>query len=465
MNYRKLFTAMAVAASVAVTAVAANTPRYVFYFIGDGMGMGPILTAETYNRTVLNNDKPLLMMQFPTVSWCMTYSASSPITDSAAAGTALSTGTKTRNAMLGMGPDTTAVTSVARILKDEGFGVGVVTSVAPDDATPGAFYAHVPNRSMYYEIGKQAATCGYDFLAGAGLRGEKDKDGNPTDLLKLMSDNHVQIVRGPSEISKINSDKVFLLNSPGTYEWNIGYTIDSTQNVLNLPLITETCLNHLLKKSPERFFMMVEGGNIDHALHANDGGAAVKEILNFNEALQLAYDFYLAHPDETLIIVTADHDTGGMALGNTTLKYAANLKYFDYQRVSKEAFSDYCKAILKSRRVYTWDDMKEYLTDNLGFYTHLPVTEAQEAKLKEMFDATFELRNTEDQKTLYANFNSFAVEVFRLLNDAAGVGFTTFSHAGNVVPLFAVGVGSERFTSFNNNSDIPGKILDLVHGK
>jgi alkaline phosphatase len=280
-----------------------------------------------------------------------------------------------------------------------------------------------------------------------------------------MADNHVQIVRGPSEISKINSDKVFLLNSPGTYEWNIGYTIDSTQNVLNLPLITETCLNHLLKKSPERFFMMVEGGNIDHALHANDGGAAVKEILNFNEALQLAYDFYLAHPDETLIIVTADHDTGGMALGNTTLKYAANLKYFDYQRVSKEAFSDYCKAILKSRRVYTWDDMKEYLTDNLGFYTHLPVTEAQEAKLKEMFDATFELRNTEDQKTLYANFNSFAVEVFRLLNDAAGVGFTTFSHAGNVVPLFAVGVGSERFTSFNNNSDIPGKILDLVHGK
>jgi alkaline phosphatase len=395
----------------------------------------------------------------------MTYSASSPITDSAAAGTALSTGTKTRNAMLGMAPDTTDVTSIARILKDKGYGVGVATSVAPDDATPGAFYAHVPNRSMYYEIGCQAATSGYDFLCGAGLRGVKDKAGKDTDLLKRMADNKVQIVRGPAEIKDIKSDKVFLLNTVGTPDYNIGYTIDSLDNVLTLPLITETCLKHLQKVSPDRFFMMIEGGNIDHALHANDGGAAIKEIINFNEALQIAYDFYLEHPDETLIVVTADHDTGGMALGNTTLKYAANLQYFDYQKVSKEAFSEYCKGLLKSRSVFTWADMKEYLTDKLGFFTHVPVTEAQETALREKFDATFELRNTDDQKTLYANFNAFAVDVFRLLNDAAGVGFTTMSHAGNAVPLFAVGVGSEQFTSFNNNCEIPRRILNLVEGK
>jgi alkaline phosphatase len=463
MKIRNLIAALALAATVSATAL--EQPRYVFYFIGDGMGMGPIVTAETYNRMILKNDKPLTMMQFPTVAWCMTYSASSPITDSAAAGTALSTGTKTRNAMLGMAPDTTDVTSIARILKDKGYGVGVATSVAPDDATPGAFYAHVPNRSMYYEIGCQAATSGYDFLCGAGLRGVKDKAGKDTDLLKRMADNKVQIVRGPAEIKDIKSDKVFLLNTVGTPDYNIGYTIDSLDNVLTLPLITETCLKHLQKVSPDRFFMMIEGGNIDHALHANDGGAAIKEIINFNEALQIAYDFYLEHPDETLIVVTADHDTGGMALGNTTLKYAANLQYFDYQKVSKEAFSEYCKGLLKSRSVFTWADMKEYLTDKLGFFTHVPVTEAQETALREKFDATFELRNTDDQKTLYANFNAFAVDVFRLLNDAAGVGFTTMSHAGNAVPLFAVGVGSEQFTSFNNNCEIPRRILNLVEGK
>jgi alkaline phosphatase len=318
---------------------------------------------------------------------------------------------------------------------------------------------------MYYEIGCQAAESGYDFLCGAGLRGEKDKAGNDTDLLKRMADNKVQIVRGPAEIKNINSDKVFLLNTAGTPNYNIGYTIDSLKDVLTLPLITETCLKHLQKVSPDRFFMMIEGGNIDHALHANDGGAAIKEIINFNEAIKIAYDFYLEHPDETLIVITADHDTGGMALGNTTLKYAANLQYFDYQKVSKEAFSEWCKGLLKSRCIFTWDDMKQYLTENLGFFTHVPVTEAQEKALREKYEATFELRNTDDQKTLYANFNAFAVDVFRLLNDAAGVGFTTMSHAGNAVPLFAVGVGSEQFTSFNNNCEIPRRILNLVEGK
>lgn len=451
-----------VSAIMATTAIcaSANEAKYIFYFIGDGMGMGPVMSAETYNREVLGNDKPLLMMQFPTVSWCMTYSASSPVTDSAAAGTALSTGTKTKNSMLGMAPDTTAVTSIAKILKDDGFGIGVVTSVAPDDATPGAFYAHVPNRSMYYEIGVQAAESDYDFIAGAGLRGVTDKDGNPTDLLDIMAKNDVQVVYGPNEIGKIDSRKVMLLNPEGTHNWNVGYTIDSIPGVLTLPVITQTCLDHLMKNSPDRFFMMVEGGNIDHALHGNDGGAAVIEILNFNEVLGIAYDFYLQHPDETLIVVTADHDTGGMAMGNPYVKYNAHLDMFKHQRISKEEFSDYCKSIARNRRIYRWEDMKEYLTDKLGFFSYITVSRDQEAKLKDLFEAAIVMRNSEDQKTLYANFNSFAVEVFSLLNNAAGIGFTTTSHTGNPVPVFAAGAGAEKFRHLNNNNVLPKLILE-----
>lgn len=461
MKLRNLL--LSVAMSIGMMASATIQPKYIFYFIGDGMGMGPVMAAETYNRMVLRNDQPLLMMQFPTVSWCITYSASSPVTDSAAAGTALATGYKTKNGMLGMNTDTVAVSSIARILKDEeGYGVGIITSVAPDDATPGAFYAHVPNRSMYYEIGCQAASSGYEFLAGAGLRGEKDKKGNPTDLLEVMKDNGVEIVRGADGLKGATSQKIFLLNNPGTSASNIGYTIDSIPGVLNLPLITRACLDHLEKTTPEAFFMMVEGGNIDHALHGNDGGAAIKEILNFNEALGVAYEFYLAHPDETLIIVTADHDTGGMALGNKFLKYNAQLQYIDYQKVSKEEFSNYCKALLKSRRIYKWEDMKEYLQDKMGFWVNVPITDKQENNLKEKFDATFEMRNSEDQETLYANFNSFAVEVFNVMNDVAGVGFTTTSHSGNPVPVFAVGIGSERFRHLNNNCELPKIILDIL---
>ncbi len=443
--------------SAATLAATAQDAKYVFYFIGDGMGMGPVMAAETYNREVLKNDQPLQMMQFPTVSWCMTYSANSRITDSAAAGTALSTGVKTKNGMLGMSPDTVAVESIAKKFHDKGYGVGIVTSVSPFDATPGAFYAHVPNRGMHYEIGCQAAESGYEFLAGAGSYNADGKNVN-----EVMAQYDVQVIYGPDEIEKINSERVFLINPEGTPNWNIGYTIDSIASHLTLPVIAETCLTHLEKNAPEGFFMMVEGGNIDHALHANDGGTAIVEILNFNDALKLAYNFYLKHPDETLIVVTADHDTGGMAMVYPKVKNMPHLGSFSYQRVSKEAFSDYCKGLAKDRRVYQWDDMKEYLIENFGLFDHIPVSEAQEAKLKEMFEAAIVMRNSEDQKTLYANFNSFAVEVFRLVNEAAGVGFTTLSHSGNPVPVFAVGAGSEKFKSLNNNSNLPGLILQAA---
>ena len=125
------------------------------------MGMGHVNATETYNRDVLGNGSPILMMQFPVATQVRTYSFDRSITDSAAAGTALSTGYKTTNGMLGMRPDSTEVCSIARELKNMGYGVGVVTSVAPDDATPGAFYAHVPSRKMYYEIGTQMAESGY----------------------------------------------------------------------------------------------------------------------------------------------------------------------------------------------------------------------------------------------------------------------------------------------------------------
>ena len=206
-----------------------------------------------------------------------------------------------------------AVTSVAAQLKDMGYGVGIITSVALDDATPGAFYAHVANRKMRYEIDIAAAKSGYDFMAGAGLGGLTDKDGNPTDAEAVIKENGFQLVRGIDGISKINSEKVMLLADEGRPNYNIGYTVDSVPGILTLPIITQACLDHLTAFNPDRFFMMVEGGNIDHALHANDAGAAIKEILNFDQALAIAYNFYLKHPDETLILVTADHDTGGMS--------------------------------------------------------------------------------------------------------------------------------------------------------
>ena len=448
-----------VCAGVSLTSYADNAPKYVFYFIGDGMGMQPVMTAQAYNRDILKNEKPLLMMQFPIGSWAMTYSASSPITDSAAAGTALATGNKTKNGMVGMNPDTVPVFSVAKELKDRGYGVGIITSVAADDATPGAYYAHVASRRMHYDIDVYAAQSGYDFIGGAGLMGMTDSEGNPTDIPVILKENGVQIVRGPKGIEEINSGRIVLINEEGLPDGNIGYTIDSIPGALTLPLITEACLSHLEKQSPDKFFMMVEGGNIDHALHDNDAGTAIIEILNFNDALKIAYDFYLAHPDETLILVTADHDTGGMS------HVRNGLGVYQYVKTSKEAFNDYCMGILRSRMIYKWEDMKQYLTENFGFYDHIKISEETEEALKTKFDETFEQRNSADQKTLYATFNAFSVAVFDIINNAAGTIFTTTGHSGNPVPVFAVGVGSEKFKGVNNNSDLPCIIREIMQIK
>ena len=434
----------------------AQQPKYIFVFIGDGMGVAPVQAAEAYNREVLADGTSLTMLQFPVASMCQTYSASDPITDSAAAGTAIATGSKTRNGMLGMDADTVAVASIAAQLHQMGYGVGICTSVSADDATPGAFYAHVPHRKQYAQIDLDAARSGYEFIAGAGMHSLTDE------TLALMHHNGMEVYYGPEAIPTINARSAVLLNPQGTPDWNIGYLIDGHEGRLTLPQITETCLNHLLSVSPDRFFMMVEGGSIDHALHANDGGTAISEIRNFDSAINIAYKFYLEHPTETLIVVTADHDTGGMARCHSSIKLSCPLSVFDHQHASKEEFSDRCKAMLVDRRIYTWDDMKQILTDTFGLFNAIPVSAEAEQTLQDMFTATFEQRNTADQETLYANFNAFAVEVFRLINDAAGLRFTTTSHSGNPVPVFAVGVGAWRFAQFNNNIDLPNHIRQIV---
>ncbi len=459
--FKKLL--VAAAFGLAVFAGKAEAPRYVFYYIGDGMGMGPVMAAQNYYRMVLGAEEPLTMMQLPVLGWCQTWSASSTTTDSAAAGTAIATGSKTRNGMLGMDADTTAVTSIATRLHEQGWGVGLVTSVAADDATPGAYYAHVANRGMNRDIDLQFAESGFEFLGGAGLYGLNGD--HHDEIVEAFEREGVQLLCGSDRVAEMDSRRVCVLNTERGNVWNLGYTIDSIRDNITLQQLTSLCLGQLEKYTPERFFMMVEGGNIDHALHANDGGAAVMEIINFDKALAIAYEFYKQHPDETLIVVTADHDTGGLAMGNNKVKYSSRFDYLQHQRKSKEAFSEECKAMLRDRRVYTWDDMRAKLEADFGLFTAIPVSEAEEQKLKEMFADTFEKRNSEDQKTLYASFDAFSVAVLGLVNEKAGYGFTSNSHTGNVVPLFAVGVGADRFKGLNNNDMITPTVLDILAGK
>lgn len=462
MKLHRIFSAALMAAAITATAWA-KAPNYIFFFIGDGMGIAQVTNAQLYNARVLGNSTPLLSTTFPVASMATTHSASSDVTDSAAAGTALSTGHKTVNGMLGVTPDSVAVTSVAKKLFDAGYGVGIVTSVAIDDATPGAFYAHVPSRSQYYDIGRQLAECGYQFAAGASLRGAFDKQGNPTDLMKYFDEANVSVSYGLDSIDTTAQRLLVLSPFHKEKQNEIGFTIDSIAGALTLPALTRAGLDQLKRTSPDRFFMMVEGGNIDHAGHGNDGGTILREVINFNQALQEAYDFYLAHPDETLIVVTADHETGGMSVGCRETGYSVRLENAAGQKISKEEFSNLCRAMLRSRRIYTWDDMQEILRDELGFGVNLKLTPEETERLHTMFDEVFEKRASGlDQKTLYATFDGFTNEVFNILNAKSGMGWTTGGHSGMPVPVYAVGIDSQLFSPLNDNTDIPAKILSIA---
>ena len=451
---RKIFLTMVLSA---VCVVAGATPKYVFMFIGDGMGMGHVMAADTYHRRVLGNEGNILMMQFPVASAATTYSYSSPVTDSAAAGTALAAGVKTNNYTVGVNPDSVAVTSIATELKAQGYGVGIVTSVAYDDATPAAFYAHQVDRKMYAEINRDGARSNFDFIAGAyTLMARKD-----TAACQAIFDdyraNGYAVAHSLKELSSMKpAEKVLLTAGSAKAYSNIGYTIDSIPAATHLEDLTEACLHHLERVSPDKFFMMVEAGNIDHAAHGNDGAGVVKEVLNFQNSIRLAYEFYLKHPEETLIVVTADHDTGGMTVGVAN-GGRPTMENIDWQRSSKEKFSDYCV----SHNGLSWNEMKQVLSDKLGFWNRIQLTEKEEAGLKNTFEAMATDKG-QSQKTLYKEFDGFAAVVFDLLNRKNGIGFTTINHTGNMVPVYAVGEGCEAFSDLNNNIEIPQKIRELM---
>ncbi len=463
MNIKRLLFGALLASSFSAMAAGGDAPRYVFYFIGDGMGMGPVMTAQAYNRDILRNDKPLTMMQFPVVSWCMTYSASHSITDSAAAGTALSTGHKTRNGMLGMDADTIPVRSIASRLHDDGWGVGLVTTVSPDDATPGAFYAHVPARRQTYDIGRQAAESGYEFLSGSTWRGAVDRKGNPTDLMDyLRSYPGIDVVHDIASARATDSTRVFLTMLNPFNDSNVGFTIDSLPGALTLPGMTAACIDHLSRVSPDRFFIMVEGGNIDHVGHGNDAASVIREVLNFDQTLGLALDFYRSHPDETVIIVTADHETGGLSIGNRTTGYNSYPGLLTSQRMSKDRYSRELSRLMGNGEPLSWDGFRAFTTLNTGLWDAVSVTDEQEASLRRLYDATL-AGSTDDQKTLYATFSALTAEVFKILNDNAGFGWTTTGHSGNPVPVYAIGRGMEGVTTLRDNTDVAPFLLRLVY--
>ena len=438
--------------------------KYIFYFIGDGMGSNQVLSAEMYRSAI--QGEPLgrvqtLMTTFPYSGHASTYSKSNGITDSAAAGTCLATGSKTNNGTLGLDADGNRLTTIAEDLKTQGWGIGIMTTVAIDHATPGAFYAHVKERNDYYKIGKQLCTSGFDFFGGAGFHHPQGKhDNKSTNLYRLAQDSGYTIVRSFAEArqflnpkSKILNPKLIMVQPCDTgmnHGSNLPYAIDRKDGDLTLTQIVSTAIPFLDARH-ERFFMMVEGGMIDYACHADDAATSIGETWDMNEAMQVAYDFYLAHPDETLILVTADHETGGLALGNSD--YTLHLDILQNQKCSSWVLSDRFTKLFKETSKTRWEDVKRLYRENLGFWDSVEISCDEEKELKALYKAACAGKG-KDAKNMYKTINSLGEAGVALLNKKAHVGWTTRAHSAHAVPIFAIGPNAELFSGWHDNSDI-----------
>jgi alkaline phosphatase len=315
---------------------AAKKPKYIFYFIGDGMGLSPVLVAETYNQTVLGNkENPLLMLQFPVASVATSYSASHTITDSAAGGTALATGTRTNNGYVGADPDGNQLTSVLRKAQTLGKKTAIVVNTTLTEATPGAFYGGVTSRKMVYDIAKQFTESGVDLAIGGGLDhfiGRPDS----LDLTATLIEKGYDVYLNWETVLKTDSDKfVGILplydlhrreENNGTASAAEGQEVclaaqlaamneDANATHLSEPTVylekaTAKALEVLSRNNKDGFFLMIESAIIDGYGHNNDSDGMIVEMKEFNCTLRQMIAYVNEHP-ETLLVVTADHETGG----------------------------------------------------------------------------------------------------------------------------------------------------------
>ena len=448
----------------------AQQAKYVFYFIGDGMGVNQVQATELFQAELQNKIGivPLKFAQFPYITMATTYSATNGVTDSAASGTALATGNKTKNGTLGLLKDwKTEVNSVAVWAKEAGHRVGIATSVSVDHATPAAFYAHVPKRKMYHQIGKQLYEANFDFYAGSDFRKPVDKDDpNSANLYNLAKENGYTIARGYEDyVAKSKTaDKLILFQSEEASKKSrssIPYAIDRTDKDLTLEQITTSAIDFMSKDLSKGFFLMIEGGKIDWACHSNDAATAIREVQDFDNAIKIAYNFYMQHPDETLIVITADHETGGMVLG--TGAYKLNLQALQYQKVSEEGFTDILQSLRKKHNnKVSWEMVKAQLKANFGFWGPLEVSEKQEAYLKKVYTESFKNEDVDMTKSEYADNEPVASAAKEVISEIALIGWTSGGHSAGYVPVCAVGAGAHLFQGRLDNALLPIRIAEAA---
>lgn len=493
--------------SVAVAQPAA--PRYVILMIGDGMGWPQVQLAESYLGAQAQTFRaPLRMTTLPVAGLVRTHSATAHVTDSGAAGTALACGIKTANGYIGMDTNYIKYASLAALAQRHGRKVGLVTTDSIVGATPSVFYAHRPDRWSTYPIGVDLFRSGIDVCVGAG--GFEDPLGLaiPTNTFCALTNELADLVvpgNPATNATGITWRDLYSLTSIYGYTWintpetwhalsltqgkviavlDIPYGIAVRTGALTLAEVTRKTIT--LLDNPSGFFLMVEGARIDKMGHVNDAAANLGETLAFDDAVAAAYDFYTNHPNETLLIVTADHETGGMTIGHGANHFAWLGRQHGRASDFQKAFDAYrATHTLRSRPGRWWaaltggedagkaralfDDIKPLLREYFGFGAakeDVALSSLEWRQLEHAFEDSMGGRqlypDDESFRAMYGGQDPLTITATRILAAHAGVRWTTFDHSAADVPIFAAGVGSAWFNGLHDNTDIPRYIMRVM---
>ena len=486
-------TAAPAAAAASTTGTAVTAPKYVFLFIGDGMSYPQIqstadylgaLTDEDYwqaqpslddnQGAILDGPSYLNFMNFEAAGSAVTYDSNSFAPDSASTATSIATGYKTYSGSINVDETSTVKyeTIAEKLHEQKGYSVGVITSVNLNHATPAAFYAHQASRSSYYEIGLEMIASDFEYFAGGGLLSPTGSEGDQEDLYALAAEAGYTVTRTQADAEKVGADteKAILIDEDLADSDAMAYEIDRTEDMWSLADYVSKGIE-VLSDDEDGFFMMCEGGKIDWACHANDAGSTIHDTVALADAVQVAIDFAAEHPEETLILVTGDHETGGLTIGFAGTDYDTYLDLLESQKISYAKFdSDYVAKYKENKT--SFEDVMKDVTELFGLKTQgeegdkLVLTEYELEQLRAAYEksvnGTAASQYEQEEYVLYGTYEPLSVTITHIINNKSGVSFTSYSHTGLPVAVLAHGVNAEVFNGYYDNTEIYDKLADML---
>ncbi len=413
--------------------------KNIILMIGDGMGPSHVHTTWLYATRQLGKKFAMTeLMNEGRVSYVRNDTQESTVTESAEAATQIATGSKAFARTISTGKDGKSLKTILEWAREAGKAAGLVTTSGITDATPAAFAAHVDNRWKEEAIAEQLIDSGVDILFG-GRKGfflpeaEKGRRKDGRNLLQEAKKKGYAIAETAEELKKAEGGKILGLFNMG----NMRFDIDRKES--QEPSLSEMTTKALavLEKDPDGFFLMVEAGRIDHAAHNNDIGAVISDTLAFDEAIQVADRFRRQHPD-TLLIITADHETGGLVI----LPYDHTSK--EFVGVNLEAISRIKASHEVRNQELGKDPTPEKIREVVKKYFDIDLKENEVKAIAEGSIRKLDPRH-------YYNPDGPLAFALRLYHR---IGWNLETHSATPVPLVGIGPGSEKIKGWMHNTEV-----------